>query len=344
MKFINHIQPVEPLIAHGAVADVYAEARREFGRLPEPVSMLSPHEELLAAWWATLREILIAAGTVPRARKEAVAAAVAVTQRCPWCVDAHTTMLYAAGESKTATAILADTALADTDPNAPYVAWARGTATPDGPAAPFGPDEAVEYIGTAMIFHFVTRLVLVLLDETFLPGGPRAQSLARRAAGLAFAHKVRAIHRPGLATDRLASYPMPDDLVWAAASPPIATSLAALTGCLEESQHLPEDSRAVVRRAIVAWRGQPTPISSSWTDEHIDGLPEELRAATRLALLTSLAPHQITDADVAAARPLLTTDASFVSALAWAGWTAARRVGAWMTRPTDTTRTARRVR
>ena len=86
------------------------------------------------------------------------------------------------------------------------------------------------------------------------------------------------------------------------------------------------------------------PISSSWTDEHIDGLPEELRAATRLALLTSLAPHQITDADVAAARPLLTTDASFVSALAWAGWTAARRVGAWMTRPTDTTRTARRVR
>jgi AhpD family alkylhydroperoxidase len=128
MKYVNHIEPVAPGAARGVVGDVYAEARREFGRLPEPVSMLSPHEELLAAWWATLREIRIA-GSAPRARKEAVAAAVAVTQRCPWCVDAHTTMLYAAGESKTATAILADATLADTDPNAPHVAWARGFAS-----------------------------------------------------------------------------------------------------------------------------------------------------------------------------------------------------------------------
>jgi AhpD family alkylhydroperoxidase len=342
MKYVNHIDPVGPTEARGVVADVYAEARHEFGRLPEPVSMLSPHEELLAPWWATLREILIA-GTAPRARKEAVAAAVAVTQRCPWCIDAHTTMLYAAGESKTATAILADVELSDTDPNAPYVAWARGTATPGGPAAPFGPDDAVEFIGTAMIFHFVTRLVLVLLDETFLPGGPRAQSLMRRAAGIAFARKVRADHRPGLATDRLARYPLPDDLMWAAASPAVATSLAALTGCLQESQHLPEASRAVVRRAITAWRGGAMPISSTWTDEHTDGVPVELRSATRLALLTSLAPHQVTNADVAAARTLLATDTAFVSTLGWAAWTAARRVGSWITRPAVTTSNARRT-
>jgi AhpD family alkylhydroperoxidase len=342
MKYVNHIEPIAPGEARGVVADVYAEARREFGRLPEPVSMLSPHEELLAAWWATLREILIA-GSAPRARKEAVAAAVAVIQRCPWCVDAHTTMLYAAGESRTATAILADAELSAADPNAPYVAWARGTATPGGPAAPFSPNDAVEYIGTAMIFHFVTRLVLVLLDETFLPGGPRAQALARRAAGVAFARKVRAEHRPGLATDRLAPYPLPDHLVWTTPSPPVATSLAALTGCLEESQHLPEESRGVVRRAITAWRGEPMQISSAWTDEYTDSLPEELRGATRLALLTSLAPHQVTDADVAAARMLLATDASFASALAWAAWTAARRVGAWISRPTVTTSKTRRM-
>jgi AhpD family alkylhydroperoxidase len=336
VKFINHIQPVEPRNAHGVVADVYAEARREFGRLPEPVSMLSPHVELLAAWWATLRETLIA-GTAPRGHKEAVAAAVAVTQRCPWCVDAHATMLYAAGESRAAAAILADTPLSDTDPIAPYIAWARGTATQGGAAAPFGPDEAVEYISTAMIFHFVTRLVLVLLDETFLPGGPRAQSLMRRAAGMAFARKVRSNHRPGLASARLASYPLPDDLGWAAASPPVAASLAALTGCLEKSQHLPDESRAVVGRAVTAWGGEPMPISSSWTDEHTDSLPEDLRAVTRVALLTSLAPHQLTNADVAAARPLLVTDASFVAALAWAAWTAARRIEGWISRPTAMT-------
>jgi hypothetical protein len=134
------------------VADVYAEARREFGRLPEPVSMPSPNEDLLAAWWATLRETLIA-GRGPRGRKEAVAA----TQHCPFCVDADTVMLYADGESNTAAAILADEDPLDSDLNAPYVAWARGTATPGGPAAPFTPDDAAECIGTATIFHFVTR-------------------------------------------------------------------------------------------------------------------------------------------------------------------------------------------
>lgn len=338
MKYVNHIDPVAPARARGVVADVYAEARREFGRLPEPVSMLSPNEELLAAWWATLREALIA-GQVPRGRKEAVAAAVAVTQRCPWCIDAHTTMMYAAGESKTATAILADTKLSDSDPNAPYVAWASGTAAPGGPAAPFGSEYAVECIGTAMIFHFVTRLVLVLLDETFLPGGPRAQSLARRAAGIAFARRVRATYTPGLASARLEKRPLPKDLAWAGASPPVATALAALSDCLEESQHLPEASRDVVRRVIAAWQGEPMPISSSWTAEYTDGLPEQLRAATRLALLTSLAPHQVTDADVTAARPLLTTDASLVTALAWSAWTVARRIGQWISWPADMTST-----
>jgi AhpD family alkylhydroperoxidase len=334
MKYVNYIEPITPRDAQGVVADVYTDARHEFGRLPEPVSMLSPNEELLAAWWATLREILIA-GQVPRGRKEAVAAAVAVTQRCPWCVDAHTTMLYAAGESQTAAAILADTKLPDSDPNAPYVAWASGTAAPGGPAAPFGSEYAVEYIGTALIFHFVTRLVLVLLDETFLPGGPRAQSLARRAAGMVFAKKVRATYSPGLASARLEKRPLPKDLAWTGAVTPVAIALAALSDCLENAQHLPEAGRAVVREAIGAWHGEPLPISSSWTNEYTDGLPEQLRAATRLALLTSLAPHQVTDADVTAARALLTTDAALVTALAWSAWTAARRVGQWISWPVD---------
>jgi hypothetical protein len=175
----------------------------------------------------------------------------------------------------------------------------------------------------------------VLLDETFLPGGPRAQSLARRAAGLAFARKVRATHRPGAAAERLAAQPLPQDLVWVAASAPMATSFAALTDCLGESQHLPEASRAVVRDAVQVWRGELKPISSSWTTEHTDRLPEELRPATRLALLTSLAPHQVTDADVAAARSVLATDEALVTALAWAAWTAARRVGGWISRPAE---------
>lgn len=269
-------------------------------------------------------------GQVPRGRKEAVAAAVAASLRCPWCVDAHTTMLYAAGQTDTAAAILAGTAPAAGDPNAPYVAWAAGTGTPAGPPAPFGPDVAAEYLGTAVQFHFIARLVLVLLDETFLPGGPRAQQLMRRAGGLVFARKVRAEHRPGRSTRRLEPRTLPDDLAWATPSEPIATAFAALSHHLDTAPHLPPPTRQVVRRVVGSWHGEPMPMSSRWTNEHTAELPADLHAPTRLALLTGLAPHQVTDDDVAAARSLLDTDAALVGALAWAAFTAARRIGTWI--------------
>ena len=108
-----------------------------------------------------------------------------------------------------------------------------------------------------------------------------------------------------------------------------------MTDCLDNADHLAESSRAAVQHALHAWHGEPKPLSSSWTTEYTDHLPDELRPSTRLALLTSLAPHQVTDADVAAARQLLTTDEALVAALAWAAWSTARRIGSWTTQPVD---------
>jgi AhpD family alkylhydroperoxidase len=332
VKFINHIEPVAPRRADGIVGDVYAEVRHDFGRVVEPMIIFSPDEQLLAAVWATVRESLLA-GRAPRARKEAVAAAVAASLRCPWCIDAHTTMLYAAGASGTASAIAANKELAADDPNAPLVTWAAGTGRPSPLRAPFGSAAAAEYIGTALAFHFIARVVLVLLDETFLPGGPRAQVLLRRAGGLAFAHKVRADRPSGLSTRRLASRALPDDLRWAASSLPVAVAVAALDHHLRAAAHLPEPGREAVSRAVDSWRGEPMPLSSGWTTEHTAELAEDLRPAVRLALLTSLAPHQVTGADVMAARPVLATDAELVNALAWASWTAVRRIGSWIMAP-----------
>lgn len=170
----------------------------------------------------------------------------------------------------------------------------------------------------------------MLLDETFLPGGPRAQQLMRRAGGLVFARKVRAEHRPGRSTRRLEPRTLPDDLAWATPSEPIATAFAALSHHLDTAPHLPPPTRQVVRRVVGSWHGEPMPMSSRWTNEHTAELPADLHAPTRLALLTGLAPHQVTDDDVAAARSLLDTDAALVGALAWAAFTAARRIGTWI--------------
>lgn len=110
----------------------------------------------------------------------------------------------------------------------------------------------------------------------------------------------------------------------------IATAFAALSHHLDTAPHLPPPTRQVVRRVVGSWHGEPMPMSSRWTNEHTAELPADLHAPTRLALLTGLAPHQVTDDDVAAARSLLDTDAALVGALAWAAFTAARRIGTWI--------------
>ena len=100
MTEIRYLQPVSPATATGLVAEVYSQARREFGLLP-PIPVHSPVPRLLAGAWCVLRETLVT-GQVERPVKEALAAAISRLNRCPYCIDAHTLMLAAAGEKDAA--------------------------------------------------------------------------------------------------------------------------------------------------------------------------------------------------------------------------------------------------
>jgi AhpD family alkylhydroperoxidase len=62
----------------------------------EPFVVHSSSPQLLAGYWAASRETTLA-GIVPRAQKESVSPAVSKVNQCPYCVDAHTMMLMAAG-------------------------------------------------------------------------------------------------------------------------------------------------------------------------------------------------------------------------------------------------------
>src|SRR5262245_57910981 len=88
------VTPVPGKTATGLVAAVYAQSARDLGADFAP--HLSPAPQLHAAAWAALRESQLV-GSVPRAAKEAAAAAVAVANQCPFCVDAHTALLHATG-------------------------------------------------------------------------------------------------------------------------------------------------------------------------------------------------------------------------------------------------------
>ena len=52
---IKFIHPVEPSEAKGLVADVYAQIKRDFGRVAEPFMMHSPSPNLLAGAWMACR-------------------------------------------------------------------------------------------------------------------------------------------------------------------------------------------------------------------------------------------------------------------------------------------------
>jgi len=57
MPEIRYLQPISPAAATGLVAEVYSQARREFGLLP-PIPLHSPVPRLLTGAWCVLRETI----------------------------------------------------------------------------------------------------------------------------------------------------------------------------------------------------------------------------------------------------------------------------------------------
>jgi AhpD family alkylhydroperoxidase len=169
---IKYIQPVSEATAEGLVAEVYSQIKEDFGMLVEPFTLHSPSPQLLAGIWMATRESLVT-GNVRREIKEAVAATVSRINQCPYCVDAHTIMLHATSEHNVAKAISKQDDEKIQDPKIrSIVAWASATRSPDAEilrSPPFSTQDAPEIIGTAVSFHYINRMVSVLLSETPLP-------------------------------------------------------------------------------------------------------------------------------------------------------------------------------
>ncbi|MGI5240990.1 carboxymuconolactone decarboxylase family protein [Dactylosporangium sp. CA-139066] len=312
------VVPVPRRSATGTVAAVYARSSRELGALFAPHLTAVP--PLHAALWAVLRESLLV-GAAPRARKEAVAAAVAVVNRCPFCIDAHGAMLHATGEHRLAAAVLAGETPDDPE-DAAVVAWARSTRGPDPLPWPFPPALAPEYVGVALANHFINRMVDALRPGSPLPGGA-LRDPSRRAAGLALSRTVRRTLVPGesLALLDLDAGPEPR---WAAGTPVGAAWSAFERAALSGGDLLGPAARAALTAAVDAWDGAHPDLGTAWLDAALIAVPPDQLPAARLALLAALAPYRLTDAAVAAWRH--TGDADLVRLLAFGAFTAVDRL------------------
>ncbi|MEO3873276.1 carboxymuconolactone decarboxylase family protein [Nonomuraea sp. B12E4] len=299
MAGFRYVTPVDPQVATGRVAQVYAQFADEVGMARMPVFLtLSPAPEVLAATWATLRESLLT-GNAPRTGKELVALGVSMANKCPFCVAAHTTFLHATGDHRLGEAVAGGGTPPD-PAQARLLDWAK--AREGGLPRPFTAELAPEYVGTALAFHFINRMVSALLTENLLPANLQKSRLVRGVGGLALARKTRRRATPGLSLPLIDGLPALPEPAWGAGTP--VGSAYAVLGAVAGAggELLGEAGRAAVTGAVGDWDGSHPPLGEDWLDQPLAGLPAGERPGARIALLAALAPYRLTDADVAAWR------------------------------------------
>lgn len=325
----RYASPVARKSATGLVAAVYEQMATDFLLGDGPLMSLSPAPEILAAAWALTRETEIV-GTAPRVNKELVAVAVSRINNCDYCIDAHTALAHATGVHD-----LAETVRSGKTPDDPEIArlveWAEHTGSPDAASLdslPFSESERAEYLGVALVTHFINRMVQALLHDRLLPGRLGSSAMVRRLAGRAFARAVREGRQEGLSLVLLPGTDICTPPGWAGTS-----SIGAAWSGLRQAANragalLGSGARLRVRDAAASWDGAP--LSRTDAEALLDGVGEHDRAGVRLAILAALAPRTITDDDVAAWRRSHPDDAALVRVLAFGAMTAVERIESWV--------------
>ncbi len=333
---VRYVRPVPRDKAEGLVARVYDQMEADYALVP-PVTLHSCVPELMAAVWAIVRESLVA-GPVSRARREAVAAAVSGANRCPFCVDAHAIMLTGAKQGSVARALRAgrDGRVGDAATDA-LVRWARATHSPDPEflrPPPFSAEEAPAYVGTALVFHYINRIVNVFLkDSPFAlpPGFHWLKGTMVRVGGALFGGRI--VSRPvepstsvGLSEIAKGGVGGPDD------NGPIARAFALFIAAIDKSAAaiVPPRVDDLVQKCVEEWRGEDPGMDGRWLEDALRGLDGAERASARLSLLTALASYRVDEGTVGDFRRQFPGDEHLVVTVARASFLAARRTASWI--------------
>jgi len=216
------------------------------------------------------------------------------------------------------------------------VKWASATRSPGAKALlspPFSQKDAPEIIGTAVFFHYVNRMVSVLLSETPLPSNHRlVKKIFTRMAGWFFSGAIHRSKSLGTSLELLPESELPADFVWAKTSPNIAGAFARFAAVVDRAgcESIPQDVRDCVVEKVQSWNGKEPGLGRHWVEEAISGLDEKSKDIARLVLLTALAPYQVDKEMVNAFTTHITGDDGLIGALAWGSFTAARRIGTWL--------------
>lgn len=337
---IKYIQPAPVSQAEGVVAQMFKQIKRDFGLVGDLFVMHAISPSLLASVWAALRETEMV-GIVPRPIKEAVATAVAKGNECPFCMDAHSTMLMAVGESEAAHQILGGQIQEIADKRLrSLVEWTLATRAPHSPILqkpPFSAKETPEIIGTLVINNYITRMVDVLLtNKSIIPvKNSLLSKLIKPLIALIFSSNLKKEKTIGDSLEFLRDIHLPDDLSWSSSSPAISKAFANLAAAADQAgeEEMNDATRSVVKNYVREWNGTKPSLGRGWVEQVVISLDPPSRSAARLCLLTAIAPYQIDDTLIDEFRTFYKEDKQLLNVLSWASFTAARKIGSHLTLP-----------
>jgi len=337
---INYIKSIDPSEASGLVLDVYSQLKRDFGKIVEPIALHSITPELLASNFSVFRETYIIEDKVERDVKEAVAVSVSKINKCPWCIDAHSIMLHGLKNTKVAKAIqTGDLDIIDNSKTKSIIEWASSSRSPDsmiikGP--PFTKDEAPEIIGTAVYYHYINRMVTVLLNESPLPVNISIlKGFMKTVAGWSFSTALRKTKIAGESLKLIADTDFDAEFSWAITNSRIAKSFTAFKNIVEKlaEEYVPKEVITILEDTLEEWQGEDPSLSRNWTEKYVADIDEHLKPVVRLSLLTAFSPYQIDGEIIGSYRELNSNDEALLGTLSWASFLAARRIEKWLGDP-----------
>ena len=304
----------------------------DFGMIPPPISMHKVDRELFAANWACLRETLVV-GKVPRYFKEAVASGTSEANRCPYCVGAHSMMfdIYKPTAKKPS---VVDDIFRSWDSEM-FKLWARSCYLQhsDQSLPPFPIEFQSELVGTAVYFHYLTRMVTIYLGDSFVPKPlqgvvPLMMPFMRLCMGL----NDKRPKKPG--TSKLRNVPMTGGPDWANQdNVRIAFSQFQTVTDTKITKILSPSMMDFVNTFLSKWQGLDTGLSANWVKLYLEELSTVdgvERQQARYMLLAIGSPYMIVDEEKKSLRKTMGDSDLFIMT-AWVSLRAALRTGILIT-------------
>lgn len=305
------------------------QAVLDFGLVPPPISIHKADSDLFAASWACLRETLVV-GQVPRYFKEAVATGAANANKCPYCVGAHS-MMYDIYKPKAKSVARGDEASGVLDTTV-LSNWAQScyAAESNRLVEPFPKSARAEIIGTAVFFHYLTRMVSVYLGDSFVPeklawSVPIMMPVMRLVMGL------NDRRRKKLGASRLPDIPSDNGPAWADQDN-VSVAFAQFGQVTEKkiTRILDQPMIDFINNYLLTWKKPADSPGAGWVNTHLEDWSEQnplQKQQAKFMLLVIGSPYMIIDSDKNALIEKM-GDANFLIMTAWVALKAALRTGA----------------